>query len=244
LFLPRRCEKLRLVRNHTDLQDLVFQACDGGGAVPPTVNAHGSTVGMLNEELSQLIELEIPRLRRYAMFLARDPEKADDLVQECLVRAIDNIDKFQPGTNIRSWLMTILHNIFVNETKKRRPLLTQDGVIERATPIEGGQEARHQMRDVQRAFESLSWQHRQIIWFICVEQMDYNEVARQLDVPVGTVRSRLCRAREHLKQLMELESGNEGGGEALEAEPKSESKSRSRGARQLGDALRRTGTRG
>lgn len=199
---------------------------------------------MLNEELSQLIELEIPRLRRYGIFLARDPEKADDLVQECLVRAIDNIDKFQPGTNIRSWLMTILHNIFVNETKKRRPLLTQDGVIERATPIDGSQEARHQMRDVQRAFESLSWQHRQIIWFICVEQMDCGEVARQLDVPVGTVRSRLCRAREHLKQLMERENGNEGGGVAPEAGPKSESKSRSRGGRQLGDAPRRTGTRG
>jgi hypothetical protein len=117
-------------------------------------------------------------------------------------------------------------------------------VIERATPIEGGQEARHQMRDVQRAFEALSWQHRQIIWFICVEQMDYNEVARQLDVPVGTVRSRLCRAREHLKQLMELESGNENADEAIEAELKSEVKPRSRGGRQIGDALRRTGTRG
>lgn len=195
---------------------------------------------MLNEELSQLIEQEIPRLRRYGMFLARDPEKADDLVQECLVRAIDNIDKFQPGTNIRSWLMTILHNIFVNETKKRRPMLTQDGVIERATPIEGGQEARHQMRDVQRAFEELSWQHRQIIWFICVEQMDYNEVARQLDVPVGTVRSRLCRAREHLKRLMEMDDGSE----PAEREAKSEIKPRSRGARQVGEALRRTGTRG
>lgn len=199
---------------------------------------------MLNEELSQLIEQEIPRLRRYGMFLARDPEKADDLVQECLVRAIDNIDKFQPGTNIRSWLMTILHNIFVNETKKRRPMLTQDGVIERATPIEGGQEARHQMRDVQRSFEELSWQHRQIIWFICVEQMDYNEVARQLDVPVGTVRSRLCRAREHLKRLMDVKGGSESGGEAAEAEAKSEIKPRSRSARQVGDALRRTGTRG
>ena len=160
------------------------------------------------------------------------------------MRAIDNIDKFQPGTNIRSWLMTILHNIFVNETKKRRPLLTQDGVIERATPIEGGQEARHQMRDVQRAFEALSWQHRQIIWFICVEQMDYNEVAHQLDVPVGTVRSRLCRAREHLKQLMELEGGSENASEAIEAELKSEVKPRSRGGRQIGDTPRRTGTRG
>src|SRR5262245_43110775 len=245
LFLPSRCENLIVLRNHSVLHDLVFHACDGGGAVPRQSTPHGSKVGMLNEELSQLIELEIPRLRRYAMFLARDPEKADDLVQECLVRAIDNIDKFQPGTNIRSWLMTILHNIFVNETKKRRPLLTQDGVIERATPIEGGQEARHQMRDVQRAFEALSWQHRQIIWFICVEQMDYNEVARQLDVPVGTVRSRLCRAREHLKRLMELESKAEGKGEtegetsAAEEpanEEKSEVKTRSRGGRSLSDA--------
>ena len=197
---------------------------------------------MLSEELSQLIEQEIPRLRRYAMFLARDPEKADDLVQECLVRAIDNIDKFQPGTNIRSWLMTILHNIFVNETKKRRPMLTSDGVIERAMPIEGGQEARHQMRDVQRCFEALSWQHRQIIWFICVEQMDYNEVARQLDVPVGTVRSRLCRAREHLKQLMESENAE--GVEAPEEKPERKARARSRAGRPASDSQKRTGTRG
>jgi RNA polymerase sigma-70 factor (ECF subfamily) len=203
---------------------------------------------MLNEELSRLIEQEIPRLRRYGMFLARDPEKADDLVQECLVRAIDNIDKFQPGTNIRSWLMTILHNIFVNETKKRRPLLTQDGVIERATPIEGGQEARHEMRDVQRAFESLSWQHRQIIWFICVEQMDYNEVARQLDVPVGTVRSRLCRAREHLKRLVETELGTPAEDLQSESEARPEPRPRARRAG-ISDAtkrevMKRTGTRG
>lgn len=203
---------------------------------------------MLNEELSQLIEQEIPRLRRYAMFLARDPEKADDLVQECLVRAIDNIDKFQLGTNIRSWLMTILHNIFVNETKKRRPVLTHDGVIERATPIEGGQEARHQMRDVQRAFESLSWQHRQIIWFICVEQMDYNEVARQLDVPVGTVRSRLCRAREHLKRLIEAdERVGMAAGAVEEGEASGEKDADQTGARSRtsqSDAAKRTGTRG
>src|SRR6185295_3489118 len=112
---------------------------------------------------------------------------------------------------------------------------------ERATPIEGGQEARHQMRDVQRAFEALSWQHRQIIWFICVEQMDYNEVARQLDVPVGTVRSRLCRAREHLKQLIEIDNLEIG-----EVAPKStgEVKSRSPGGRSQNDAPKRTGTRG
>jgi DNA-directed RNA polymerase specialized sigma24 family protein len=120
-------------------------------------------------------------------------------------------------------------------------MLTSDGVIERATPIEGGQEARHQMRDVQRCFEALSWQHRQIIWFICVEQMDYNEVARQLDVPVGTVRSRLCRAREHLKQLMEIE--NEGA-EAPEEDPEGKPRARSRAGRSASDSQKRTGTRG
>jgi RNA polymerase sigma-70 factor (ECF subfamily) len=148
--------------------------------------------------------------------------------------------------------MTILHNIFVNETKKRRPLLTQDGVIERATPVEGGQEARHEMRDVQRAFESLSWQHRQIIWFICVEQMDYNEVARQLDVPVGTVRSRLCRAREHLKRLVETELGAPGEDihsdihsereEKLEPQPRAGRASMSEAPKR--EAMKRTGTRG
>lgn len=163
---------------------------------------------MDNDQLYGLIEQEIPRLRRYAMFLARDPEWGDDLVQECLVRAIANIDKWQPGTNMRSWLMTILHNIFVNETKKRRPIVTHDGTIERANPISGTQEIRHEMRDVQRAFECLSWQHRQIVWFICVEQMGYNEVAEALNVPVGTVRSRLCRAREHLKRLIDEGSKN------------------------------------
>ena len=198
---------------------------------------------MLNQELSRLIEQEIPRLRRYAMFLARDPERADDLVQECLVRAIDNIEKFQVGTNIRSWLMTILHNIFVNETKKRRPLLTQSGVIERALPVDGEQEMRHEMRDVQRAFETLSWQHRQIIWFICVEQMDYSEVARQLGVPVGTVRSRLCRAREHLRQLMEVRNAEHPQSRGSVA-PKDEGKPRSRGTHQMSDTPKRTGTRG
>jgi hypothetical protein len=101
------------------------------------------------------------------------------------------------------------------------------------------------MRDVQRALEALSWQHRQIIWFICVEQMDYAEVARQLDVPVGTVRSRLCRAREHLKQLMEVESriGSDGAADDNGSE-KQEARVRSRGGRSVRDTPRRTGTRG
>ena len=149
-----------------------------------------------------LIEREIPKLRRYAMFLARNPEWADDLVQECLLRAINNIEKWQPGTNMRSWLMTILHNLFINEVKRRRPFLAGDEAVEDMRSAPGNQEARHHMRDVQRAFEQLNWQHRQIIWYICIEQMGYTDVADELGIPVGTVRSRLCRAREHLKRLL------------------------------------------
>ena len=152
------------------------------------------------KQLYSLVKNEIPRLRRYAIFLTRDTERSEDLVQDTLVRAITHIDKWQPGTNMRSWLMTILHNTFVNDVKKHRPLLTRDGNMDLSRAGEGNQEIQHRVRDVQRAFDHLNYRHRQIIWLICVEQKGYSEVADILSVPVGTVRSRLCRAREHLRQ--------------------------------------------
>jgi RNA polymerase sigma-70 factor (ECF subfamily) len=158
---------------------------------------------MLNEEFCTRVASETPRLRRYALCLARDGDWAGDLVQETLVRAIDNADKFQAGTNLRSWLMTILHNIYVNEVKKRRPSLTKDGSVDRGLPVEGNQESRHHMRDVQRAFQQLSRQHRQIIRYICIEEMACRDVGRRLGVSEGTVRSRLCRARDRLRRLVE-----------------------------------------
>jgi RNA polymerase sigma-70 factor, ECF subfamily len=151
-------------------------------------------------DLYRLVNDEIPRLRRYAIFLTRDTERSEDLVQDTLLRAITHIDKWQPGTNMRSWLMTILHNTFVNDVKKHRPILTRDGNIDFSRASDGNQEIQHRIRDVQRAFDHLSHRHRQIIWLICVEQRGYSEVANILSVPVGTVRSRLCRAREHLRQ--------------------------------------------
>lgn len=160
-----------------------------------------------NDEIFRRIEEEIPRLRRYALFLTRDSERSDDLIQECLVRAIANIDKWQPGTNLRSWLMTILHNSFINDVKKRSPTLTKDGNIDSAIPHKGNQEVRHEVRDLRRAYSCLSSSHRQIVRLICLEQREYNEVAHILDIPVGTVRSRLCRAREHLRELMDIGTG-------------------------------------
>lgn len=164
---------------------------------------------MLNDTFRTRVAEEIPRLRRYGLCLARDRDWANDLVQECLVRAIGNADKFRPGTNLRAWLMTILHNIYVNDVKRRRPSLTHDGSVDHSLPVAGDQEPRHQMRDVQRAFRRLSRPHRQIIRCICIEEMECREVGRQLGVSEGTVRSRLCRAREQLRRLIEPEPAGE-----------------------------------
>ncbi|HEX2581346.1 MAG TPA: sigma-70 family RNA polymerase sigma factor [Dongiaceae bacterium] len=156
-----------------------------------------------------LVTDEIPRLKRYAMFLTRDSERSEDLIQDTLVRAMTHIEKWQPGTNMRSWLMTILHNTFINDVKRHRPLLTRDGNCDYSRVVDGNQELAHQLRDVQRAFDHLSSHHREIIWMICVEQRGYSEVAAALNIPVGTVRSRLCRAREHIRQWASIGSPQE-----------------------------------
>lgn len=167
---------------------------------------------MPQREIYRLIESEIPRLRRYALFLTRNEERSEDLIQDCLVRAMAHSDSWAPGTNLRSWLMTILHNIFINQVKKRRPFLTADGDIDASlasagNQSAGNQEVRHEVRDLRRAYRRLSSDHQQIVRLICLEQREYREVAGMLDIPVGTVRSRLCRAREHLKELMDIGAG-------------------------------------
>lgn len=145
------------------------------------------------------IAAELPRLRRYALALTRDPERSNDLVQESALRAIGNIGKWTPGTNLRSWMMTILHNLFINDSVRRRPLLTRTGDLDTAAQAPGDQEARDDLRDVERALVALSPGQRQIIWLACIEECDFHEIAERLQIPAGTVRSRLCRAREQLR---------------------------------------------
>lgn len=146
---------------------------------------------------------ELPRLRRYALTLTRDAERSDDLVQESALRAIGNIDRWAPGTNLRSWLMTILHNLFINDAVRRRPVLTADGELHAAAAESGKQDARDRLRDVERAIAGLSRRQRQIIWLACVEECDFRDIADRLQIPIGTVRSRLCRAREQLRRNLE-----------------------------------------
>jgi len=117
---------------------------------------------------------------------------------------MDNLDKWQPGTNLRSWLMTILHNVFINDSVRRRPVLTKNGELDSALPAPDAQDARDRLRDTNRAFIGLSSGQRHILWLACVEEVDFDEISRRLQIPPGTVRSRLSRAREQLRHNLRV----------------------------------------
>lgn len=150
------------------------------------------------------VEQHIPGLRRYARALLRDPQGADDLVQDCLVRALSRRRLWRPGSNLRAWLFTILHNLHANKVRDaaRRPrpvvLDESDGALARPP----GQIARIEAGELLRALEQLSEEQRQVVLMAGLEGLEYKEIAQILGVPIGTVMSRLSRGRERLRRLM------------------------------------------
>jgi RNA polymerase sigma-70 factor, ECF subfamily len=163
-------------------------------------------------ELARLLDTEIPRLRRYARALTRDMSRADDLVQSCLLRAIAKQHLWEPGTDLRAWLFTILHNLHVNEVRhavracNTVPIDEAAPVLKAPSNVEGSL----QLRDLERGLGELPEEQRQVILLIGLEGMRYEEVATILDVPIGTVRSRLSRGRDMLRQLMDMDSRERG----------------------------------
>jgi len=150
------------------------------------------------------IEAEIPRLRRYARVLARDVAGADDLVQDCLTRALEKLHLWQEGTDLRAWLFTILHNQYVNHVRRAvregAPVgLSESEPMLAQMPRQG---KRLELRDLERALAKLPDDQRSVILLVGLEGMRYEEVAEILDIPVGTVRSRLSRGRDALRRLM------------------------------------------
>ncbi|MBV8888805.1 MAG: sigma-70 family RNA polymerase sigma factor [Alphaproteobacteria bacterium] len=157
-------------------------------------------------DFGRLLEAEIPRLRRYARALTRDAARADDLVQSCLTRAVAKQHLWEPGTDLRAWLFTILHNQHVNDVRRS----VREGVnvaVEDLAPVltvQANAMAALQLRDLERALGMLPEEQRQVILLVGLEGMRYEEVATILDVPVGTVRSRLSRGRDLLRKLMDM----------------------------------------
>src|SRR5689334_18452850 len=163
----------------------------------------------MTPEFGKLLEMQIPRLRRYARALTRDTVRADDLVQDCLVRAVAKSHLWQPGTDLRAWLFTILHNTHVNTVRKavREGINIDVDEVASVLTAKAAQSSRLQLRDLDRAMTRLPEEQRQVVLLISLEGMSYEQAADVLSVPVGTVRSRLSRAREALRRTMGLRDG-------------------------------------
>lgn len=153
--------------------------------------------------MSQILpfEVEIPHLRRYARYLVRDVDRADDLVQESLTRAIAKLDSWTPGTNLRAWLFVILRNCFINEMRRERLMgeMPDDPHLPSAP---ANQESHVALLEVRKAFLELSQEHREILLLVAIEGLCYEDAAEILGLPLGTVRSRLSRARQALRDAL------------------------------------------
>jgi RNA polymerase sigma-70 factor (ECF subfamily) len=152
-------------------------------------------------DIQTLMLEQIPHLRRYARALVRDVDKADDLVHDCLVRAISRADQWQRGTNLRAWLFTILYNNFISDVRRYavrpRTLANDDQVVNLS--VKATQEAAIELGELKRAIGELPYEQRITILLIGLEGMSYEEAADIMGVPIGTVRSRLSRARTALR---------------------------------------------
>ncbi len=149
---------------------------------------------------------QLPHLMRYARALTRDADAAADLVQESVGRALSRLHQFQDGTNMRAWLFTILHNQHRQglRTLARRPRTVEmSDDLSNRLGTNATQTDRLTLRDLERALEKLNEEQRQVILLVGLEDMSYRETADILDVPVGTVMSRLSRGRENLRRLMD-----------------------------------------
>lgn len=157
-------------------------------------------------KIYQALLLEIPPLRRYARALTGDGGRADDLVQDCLERALSRLHQFQEGSNLRAWLMTILRNLNVSELRRadRRLRAAGSEAVEVAMDVRTpGQETGLAVKNMMEAMERLPLEQREVVLLIGLEDISYKDAAEVLGVPVGTVMSRLSRGRENLRRMME-----------------------------------------
>jgi len=159
-------------------------------------------------EFHRLVEQQIPRLRRYARALTSNRERADDLVQDTLMRALAKEHLWQPGTDLRAWLFTIMHNQYVNTVRQgiRGGATVDIEEVSATLPATTDPAASRQLRELERALSELPCGQRQVILLVGLEGMSYEETGKILGVPIGTIRSRLSRGRDALRKLLDMET--------------------------------------
>jgi RNA polymerase sigma factor (sigma-70 family) len=159
---------------------------------------------------SRAIVAELPRLRRYARAMVGDRAAADDLVQDTLERAWSRAAQWRPGSDLRAWLFGIMHNLRIDQL--RRPGLSfasydDEDNKDIEVPIRATQTDRLELEDLADAVGWLPEQQRSVLLLVALEEMRYEDVARTLDIPIGTVMSRLSRARERLRLMLDDPAG-------------------------------------
>jgi RNA polymerase sigma-70 factor (ECF subfamily) len=150
----------------------------------------------------------IPRLRRYARVLTGEATRADDLVQDTLARAWEKRRLWQAGTDLRAWLFTVMHNVFVNQRALARRESLNVSIDEEGEagevwqlPVRPNQQARVELAELLVRVGRLPAEQREVLLLAAVEELKYEEIAAALDIPIGTVMSRLSRAREKLRRM-------------------------------------------
>lgn len=170
-----------------------------------TSEAAGAFVDPRDEIITHL-----PALRAFAVSLTRDGAAADDLVQDSIVKAWKNLDRFQPGTNLRAWLFTILRNTFYSDRRKaRREVSDGDGLLASQLAEKPRHDGSLAFTDFMRAFSQLPDEQREALILVGASGFTYEEVAETTGVAIGTVKSRVNRARGRLAELLSLQPGEQ-----------------------------------
>jgi RNA polymerase sigma-70 factor (ECF subfamily) len=155
------------------------------------------------------LQAAIPSLQRYALTLLRDQQGVDDLVHDCLVQALTHMRSRKQDADIRPWLFSIMHNLFISQKRRERTRGPDTSIesmagleAESRMSIDATQEDRLRWRDLLRGLNALPLELRLVIMLVSVEELSYGAAADVLGIPIGTVMSRLSRGRERLRQMM------------------------------------------
>ena len=164
---------------------------------------------------SDLLAL-LPNLRAFAISLCGNADQADDLVQDTLVKAWDHMDSFQEGSNLRAWLFTILRNTYFSQyRKRRREFEDRDGSKPTELAVLPGQQSHVDLQDFRRALDTLPPDQREALILVGAAGFSYEEAASICDCAVGTIKSRVNRARARLTQSLAITSAHDFGPEAV-----------------------------